>query len=214
MGRRAASVAFAFSPGERRPRLVDVRDHRQLDAVIADVGEVRDDVVGHLLLQRHVPALDVAGRRVRRHVERDVVGQVRRIALLRGPEAAGELVAGALNHAAVGAARQRLGHRGARDDRVVGGEQAGAGQAIEVDVADAVAAADDGVLQAAARPGRSAARSCCGRARPAPGRRSTRRVAAIDGAGRRIEVREAVLGFVVRRHVLVAQAEVERSASR
>ncbi len=135
---------------------------------------------------------------VRRHV------QPFRIPLLRRPEAG--------RRRRVRAAQPLRGLlRDAEPDDVgaVERQQVLAAEPVEVDVAHAVAAAQDGLAVDRVGKARAAARSCCGRVdqRPVVDRAVLRLQQRV---GVRVEVGEEVVRLPLRRRDLVAQPEVQR----
>ena len=133
IGRRACSESV---PGAVvRRGLVEVGEQQQVVGAVADVGDVDERAAPDLALHRDEPALHLARVVVLRHVgdvggeriEARRIGQPRRIALLRRPE--------------IGL-RRRLHDDGVDDLRAVDRQHVGAAGAMEVDVADAVAAAN------------------------------------------------------------------------
>src|SRR5262245_3496453 len=127
-----------------RTGLVVIGQRDELYAVVADVGEVEQQVRQQFALHGQVPALHVAGTDVarrevdarRQRVEVGRRGQPIWIAGLRRAEAAEEVVPCAQS------LRSLLRDAGADYERAVVTKDVLAAQPIEVDVADAKAAAD------------------------------------------------------------------------
>ena len=182
-------------------RLVVVGEQQQAVGAVADVGEIEQQAVGQLALHRGKPALHPAGAVVLGHVgdvggervEARRIGQPDRVALLGDPE--------------VGLPRGLHGHR-VDHLRAVDRQHVGAAGAVEVHVADPIAAARDGALDR--RPGEAQPRPevvlvrVDGRAilqRPVPGQHHR------PGLGVPVGQHVVVLG--PRRGELVAQAQVE-----